>query len=246
MAKVLVIPDTHARDFWKEAKNIINEYDKVVFLGDYVDPYSYEFKLSREELEEKTINDFKEIIAFAKQYPDKIVLLDGNHLLHYVNTAYACSRFNSRLASTIQKLYNDNKELFHPCYLIDDVLFSHAGVSEQWVNLTGKIENIDYTGDPVAFINECSFSSLMACGRTRGGRDLYSGPEWLDVHEISWSVDLLKGFYQVFGHTQVGYCKGPWKEDNCACVDTQTMYELDTETHELRLLQEIPPIPDSW
>ena len=41
---VLVIPDVHGRKFWKEA---INKFSKdiypdlnIIFLGDYVDPYS--------------------------------------------------------------------------------------------------------------------------------------------------------------------------------------------------------------
>ena len=80
MAKVLVIPDTHVRDFWKEAKALIDNYEKVIFLGDYVDPYPHEFNMSYDDLRKKTIDDFVEIINFCKDYPDKVILLDGNHV----------------------------------------------------------------------------------------------------------------------------------------------------------------------
>lgn len=33
---ILIIPDVHGRTFWKYA---IDKYDKVIFLGDYLDPY---------------------------------------------------------------------------------------------------------------------------------------------------------------------------------------------------------------
>lgn len=36
--KVAVIADIHGRDFWKKAKE--KEYDKVIFLGDYLDSYT--------------------------------------------------------------------------------------------------------------------------------------------------------------------------------------------------------------
>ena len=40
--KILVIPDIHGRCFWRLHVNNIDKYDKVVFLGDYVDPYGPE------------------------------------------------------------------------------------------------------------------------------------------------------------------------------------------------------------
>ena len=43
MAKVLIIPDVHCRDFYIEPlEKYFKEVDKVVFLGDYLDPYYYE------------------------------------------------------------------------------------------------------------------------------------------------------------------------------------------------------------
>lgn len=42
MSKILIVGDVHGRTFWQEAKNLINEMDRVIFLGDYLDPYSYE------------------------------------------------------------------------------------------------------------------------------------------------------------------------------------------------------------
>lgn len=236
MAKVLVIPDTHARDFWKKAKDLINDYEKVIFLGDYVDPYSQEFpNLTHKELQEKTIADFKDIIAFAKQYPDKVVLLDGNHLLHYADKEFRCSRFDYELYLQLHDLYNQNNTLFKPAYMIDDVLFTHAGVTKEWVDYVSEHRPIKYENNPVEFIHQCDFTSLMAASRYRGGWNRYSGPEWLDVHELNY-LTPLPGYFQVFGHTNIGYSDQPWVTDEYACVDNQKLYELDTETHKLTIV----------
>lgn len=239
MAKVLVVPDTHARDFWKEAKNLIDNYDRVIFLGDYVDPYPYEFNLSREKLTEKVINDFEEIIEFAKAYPEKVILLDGNHLLHYVDTTYRCSRFDGSIHSIIEALYDENHELFHHSHQINDVLFTHAGVSKEWMDFVCENNHIEYKNNPSHIINSCELDYLMMCSRYRGGWDKYSGPEWLDVHEF-YNLTPLPGFYQIFGHTQVVDLGKPLTSENFACVDTQTLYEFDTKTKELKMLQECP------
>lgn len=41
MAKrILVVPDVHGRTFWKKPVNkYIDQVDRIVFLGDYLDPY---------------------------------------------------------------------------------------------------------------------------------------------------------------------------------------------------------------
>lgn len=59
--KILVIPDVHGRTFWHVAKEIIDSVDKVVFLGDYLDPYYHE-NISKLD----TIANFKEILEFKK------------------------------------------------------------------------------------------------------------------------------------------------------------------------------------
>ena len=58
MSKVLVIPDIHCRNFWRTTiSNNIGKVDKVVFLGDYLDPYEYEIDRSPELMECKYFGD---------------------------------------------------------------------------------------------------------------------------------------------------------------------------------------------
>ena len=70
--KVLIIPDVHGRDFWREAISR-EEFDKVVFLGDYTDPYF------GESTDEKALQGLKDILDYKKNNLDNCILLIGNH-----------------------------------------------------------------------------------------------------------------------------------------------------------------------
>lgn len=72
--KIIVNPDIHCRNFWEESTKNIEEVDKIIFLGDYFDPYDFE-KLTVET----GIENFKKIIKIKEKYVNKIVLLLGNH-----------------------------------------------------------------------------------------------------------------------------------------------------------------------
>ena len=64
MSKVIILPDIHGRTFWKYALEHIDEFDKVIFLGDYLDPYPHEGITFDESVE-----NFKEILEFKKKNP---------------------------------------------------------------------------------------------------------------------------------------------------------------------------------
>ena len=53
--EVLIFPDIHGRQFWKEAikKFPKDQYPnlKIIFLGDYLDPYGYEGILCKDAIE---------------------------------------------------------------------------------------------------------------------------------------------------------------------------------------------------
>ena len=42
MNNIIVNPDIHGRRFWEESAKRVNEFDKIIFLGDYFDPYDFE------------------------------------------------------------------------------------------------------------------------------------------------------------------------------------------------------------
>ena len=98
--KLLIIPDVHGRTFWKEALESDN-YKKVIFLGDYVDPYWFE------GIDNFTaIFNFKDILSQKTKDPDRIVLLLGNHDLSYYSDHFSKMGKSDR--------YDDeNEEIYH-------------------------------------------------------------------------------------------------------------------------------------
>ena len=84
--KFLAIGDIHGRTVWKEAD--INAYDRVIFLGDYVDSPIFD--------DDGIYNNLNDLINVKQQQPDKITLLIGNHDAHYLHYPhYRCSGFRA-------------------------------------------------------------------------------------------------------------------------------------------------------
>ena len=73
--RILVIPDVHGRIFWKEpVKKYLDAVDRVVFLGDYLDPYEGE-----DGVAEDIYENMMEIFALKQRNMEKVVLLKGKH-----------------------------------------------------------------------------------------------------------------------------------------------------------------------
>lgn len=111
--KILIIPDVHGRTFWKYAIDNIDKYDKVIFLGDYLDPYFWEVISF-----DFAISNFKEIIKFKRDNMDKVILLKGNHDWHYISLQFMnCSRLNYGKRSEMNQLFQDNSDLFQTIHI---------------------------------------------------------------------------------------------------------------------------------
>ena len=124
--RILVFGDIHGRSVWKEviAKEGIENLDLIIFLGDYF--------TSREGISENDqVRNFIEIVDFLQDYPDKVVLLRGNHDMEALGYewAYCSPSFRGLWVS-------ENEEYFLAltqwCLQIDNVLFSHAGITKRW------------------------------------------------------------------------------------------------------------------
>ena len=199
MDEVLIIPDVHGRTFWKEP---CSEFKgKIVFLGDYLDPY---FK----EHIKDALSNFKQIVEFAKGNPN-CVLLIGNHDLGYIHpNDRDCTNISRYVRnSEATKLFQDNKDLFRIYYKYDNYLFSHAGVMQEW--LDGNAIDLDHI----------ELDHLLQCSALRGGINKYGSCVWGDVRAFSNS----RKEYQIFGHTQL---KEPYITETFACLDCRKAFLL--------------------
>ena len=215
--KILIIPDIHGRDFWIEpCKQAIEEntVDKIVFLGDYHDPYPYEVSkdTSRHRLRD-------ELVPFVKANRDKVVCLFGNHDGNYLvgDMADRTDLFHRKeIEGYLKQL--DLKLI----YRVDNYLFSHAGVLPKWLeecNLT--LEDLE----TLPFDSE----ALMHVSPYRGGWKEVGSCVWGDVREYDAS-EHIPDLIQVFGHTQLQ--KQVIKKD-WACLDCRQTFTLDTRNDSL-------------
>ena len=224
---ILIIPDVHGRTFWKAAMNPGN-YEKIVFLGDYADPYEMEgITVSM------ALDNFEEIIALKQQNPDKVILLLGNHDLHYYSEYYRerakSSRYSPVAAATLERLFQDNRPLFQLVWETDlgesRYLFSHAGINQGWLK-----RNLEQIGQPdenhlnrLLLTNE-GIGTLAQVGRIRGGGFQNGSIVWADVDELIVS-DPLPCTYQIFGQTQ--QYDAPIITKDFACLDCRAAFTLD-------------------
>ena len=192
---IIIVPDCHARDFWKPVLQIQDK--PIVFLGDYLDPYDYEgFSFDH------GLDNLEQIIQFKKDNPTRVTLLFGNHDANSLWQKNWASRFRPSIRA--YKLYEENFNLFDPYKIIGDVLFTHAGVSEGWYE-THSIKNIESFLDKQwnEFLQnpyEESYLAIFDCGRARWGYAPYGGIFWNDLSEVGGNpVDYV----QISGHNQL-------------------------------------------
>ena len=241
--KVLIIPDVHCRTFWRIARDMVNDYEKVIFLGDYLDPYEHEYLPI-----ERGIEDFLDIIEFKKENPDKVVLLLGNHDLHYWwDDDMDCSRRDLQHLGIVHRLMMMNRECFQLAYRLEtphgEYLFTHAGVLKEWLK-----DNIEMLPEKIAedieniscelmckwlntLLNATRFSILGQYTEYRGGTYNYGSPIWADVREYFDSTEHTS-YYQIFGHSQQK--ENPVITEHWACLDCRKMFSLDLETGEIK------------
>lgn len=239
MDKILIIPDVHGRDFWKTAKEKINEVDLVIFLGDYLDPYPHE-GISKQ----RTIDNFKEILDFKLSNKDKVILLIGNHDLHYwpeFAQSWGCRRDDYNF-NKISTMFLKNIEHFQLSYMYDRYLFTHAGVLDNWLKVINGEKNVRYTPFlnlekqiTLNNLNDLLFDNIAALwmiSEERGGRDVYGSCLWADVHEHLYET-LIPNVYQVFGHTMTyPTITSEYIGPHFAMLDAQSCYTLHLESGE--------------
>ena len=240
--KTLIIPDVHGREFWiAPVTEVLSETDAhIVFLGDYHDPYPREWD---EDADCRTISleRFRERVDIAREHPDRITLLIGNHDCGYCIGEDICSsRWDRRHYRELGKIFDDNHDLFKIAEEYDvagkHVIFSHAGILRGWANSVWGKEVVDSEGFNVVdelnkAWNENTYSILNALGdydKFRGwGGMAYGSPVWSDI--LAWT-DLKpeETFgYNIVGHTQC--VDKPIIFDTIADLDCRGAFYLDYE-----------------
>lgn len=230
---MIIIPDIHGRTFWKEAVRD-RENDDIVFLGDYLDPYSYEGVTP-----DNAFENLKDILDFKKEHKENVTLLLGNHDLGYLNPEINICRHDFDRHDEIKALLEDNPEWFRLCTSKEiggrTFLFSHSFMSSYWLEVCKQVLQFDYDqpSQIAEILNEMydqrrddMFELLAMVSEHRGGSDPIGSIVWSDLLEVKLRNAFVPGIYNVFGHTQV---KSPAIYSKFACLDCKQAFAISAD-----------------
>lgn len=189
----IVFGDIHGSNYWEK---IVEQHpdSKFIFLGDYMDPYE---KVSDESL----LDNFQNMIALKKERMEDVILLLGNHDVHYyLAKALRGSRRNDRIAPLLRILFLEHAALFQNAYQIDNYIFTHAGISQEWFTNDFKGDVHKNIAEQLNNPTEKQEDALFYCGFYRGGNVPNGGIFWADSEELH---NPLIGYTQVVGHNRV-------------------------------------------
>jgi hypothetical protein len=206
----IVLGDIHGRETWKSILFQNPDFSTAVFIGDYFDTH--------EDIPASVqMYNFQAIINYKKENPDKeIMLLIGNHDHHYFpEVGYSgTSGYQSGAAKSIEFLINENRDLLQTSFAKENLLFSHAGVGEVWMErIVEKLgERLGMSMPELTaleiskFVNDTWRHNPLLfnfTGREDSGDDIGQTPIWIRPRSLMKDSQLIKeaGVIQVVGHT---------------------------------------------
>lgn len=205
--KYLICGDLHTKQ--NPLQKVIDNahlFDKIIFLGDYVDDWN--------KTPEDSYELLRALLRFKKGNKDKVVLLFGNHdLSEWLGGKFMCSGYNPNVHSLIDYDLCRDQSLFSIAFEHKGWLFTHAGVCNGWLK-DNKIElpkenrgkfladtlNESFRLRGVDREHYNLFQSLSTSGPMRGGWHSPS-PLWADEMELK--AEPIPNCNQIVGHTPV-------------------------------------------
>lgn len=192
--KVLVIPDVHLKPWmFQRASKLMKEKraDRAVCLMDIADDWRQQYNL------DLYIQTYDAAIAFAKTHPDTLWCY-GNHDVCYLwnqrETGYSkiapltvCEKLR-----LLQESLPNEKQLSY-VHRIDDVIFCHGGLSDDFVRWYVLAEYYNDTDAVVASINGFGCAEMW--------QDL--SPIWYRPQYYTGKLYKPMDLLQVVGHTPV-------------------------------------------
>ncbi|WP_461255256.1 metallophosphoesterase [Treponema sp. R80B11-R83G3] len=217
--KIAIVTDIHGSTNWRMVMKRVDEFDKIIFLGDYFDAWTNKWP--------GQMNNACNIITFKKRFPKKVDLCWANHDTSYY-LGERCSGYQLGYAVDIIEFFNKHKEQFEVVYIYDEWIFSHAGVSEEWMSCAGI-----KTVEEINTLFKESPNYFRWVGPDNFGDNPNEGPLW--IRPKSLMNNAVKNYNQAVGHTELYdgpkvICKNKLKfvftdtgkHDHLTIVDTET------------------------
>ena len=204
--KVAIIGDIHGTTKFLECYKNIQENDsdveKIIVLGDWFDPY-IDIDL------DTMIERYNEFVKIWKS-DDRIISILGNHdIAGYIivndstNRTMRYGKGRQRITDAIEQNLSES----YLTYKIGDYIFSHAGVSQDWLNDIDIYDGCNYvnnimnckkgwTEDELSDI--CMFYPYDGSGC---GENVHQSCVWIRPRSLYKSA--IDGYNQVVAHTRI-------------------------------------------
>ena len=223
--KVLIIPDVHLKpDIFDQAEEIMESTDceLALCLGDIVDDWGCQANV---ELYEETLN---RAIRFAAKNPNTLFCY-GNHDLSYLWDQYDHPGYSTVAEDVVRDKFSELEEVLDSpeqlaiIHRIDNCIFSHAGLIEEFVDtyLYNEKDDLEYV---IATINGYGVEELW-----NDDSPLWTRPQFYNLQKGLWP----KEFLNVAGHTPV---QGVYEKDGLLSTDTFSTYSNGRKFGEEKLL----------
>jgi hypothetical protein len=221
MKTIVSIGDIHGNPAWKDnflfkdGKVILQgpSIEKVIFVGDYVDS----FTISNTEI----LHNLKEIIDLKIRYPERVILLLGNHDIQYISTQ-RYTGYRPTMRPDLEQLFTEHSDKFQLAYLhISEegkkTLWTHAGVTKPWYDemidrvirkkyrhreLYLDILEREHTIDEVLNLAlNLRTDNIFYVDNESGGYEAWASPLW--VRPKTLKKLAIREYDQIVGHTPV-------------------------------------------
>ncbi len=198
--KILAIGDIHGRSCWE--KIVDQNFDIVVFIGDYLDTYDDNITPRNQ------VDNLKNIIDFKLKFPEKVKLIVGNHDYHYmrgINDHYA--GFQLGIKFDVEEILHNNKDLFQSCFIYDKYCFTHAGITNTWLKTVKEwfIDNglesngLENTVNLLFEFKPTMFKFTSGEYFDQHGNEVTQTPFWIRPEALI--KDRILNYFHVIGHT---------------------------------------------
>jgi hypothetical protein len=251
-SKILSIGDIHGRSIWKDklfgsfteferwayevesgAGEVladlypISTYDKIIFIGDYVDS----FTIGNAEM----LRNLEDIVLVKRTFPDKVILLLGNHDVQYIKMNLYCSGYRPEMRFDFNRVFNANLDLFKIAHYeelhnsdgrsLRKILWTHAGVTQGWLDILNETFD-DQTHRHYEIMRdnknsridqklnlawELGLGCLHNVDSSSGGSSQWAGPLWVRPSTLCW--ENFPGVDQIVGHTPRPKIVKQWSPD---------------------------------
>jgi hypothetical protein len=221
---IAIIPDVHGSHHWEKIIPIQDQFDKIIFFGDYFDAWKNEWP--------DQILNFCKILKLRKENP-KVDILWGNHETSYFLSEH-CSGYQPIHDIDIFNILKKNQFHLRASAIYDGFIFSHAGISKEWMKCAG-IQNPEEINN--LFMEHPNYFRWV--GPDGYGDNLNESPLWIRIPSLLKTA--IENYDQVVGHSE--NIKLQWikskQNTNILCIDSRehsNLIRLDTQTKQFNLL----------